>query len=118
MLLVHTLQGVDGRVEEGPGRGRITVIGPVADPPGVWQREVGANGRDPVGAATWVYVKKKSKSFFSFRFSCTQIIDVQNLSGSSWSPPFSPPHTLIGKLFPNGLGFCRAQLSLSGPPNE
>lgn len=58
VLLVHTVQGVDGRMEEGPGWGRITVIGLVADPPGFWQREVGADRRDPVGAAACVYKKK------------------------------------------------------------
>lgn len=84
MLLVHTVQGVDRRVEEGPGRGRIAVIGLVADPPGAWQREVGAHGRDAVGAASCVENMLGIKS--------TQIICVQKSSseqlglGSTISP--------------------------------
>lgn len=76
MLLVHTVQGVDRRVEEGPGRGRIAVIGLVADPPGARQRQVGAHGRDPVGAASCVEKTLGVESSLSR----PQIIHVQNLS--------------------------------------
>lgn len=99
MLAVHTLQGVDGRIEEGPGRGRITVIGPVADPPGVWQREVSAHGRDPVGAATWVYIKKSKKVFSVSVFHAHKSLMCKILQGAVGLHRF-PQHTLHRQTVP------------------
>lgn len=116
MLLVHTVQGVDRRVEEGPGRGRIAVIGLVADPPGAWQREVGAHGRDAVGAASCV--EKSAWCQVNF-FLCPQIIYVQKSPseqlglGSTISPTthytqaFHLTTSMI-KPFSNVLGFNKS----------
>lgn len=91
MLLVHTVQGVDRRMKEGPGRGRIAVIGLVADPPGVRQREVGAHGWDPVAAASCVKIMLSVKSIFSMY---TNHLRAKSLSEQLVSDQaFLSPHT-------------------------
>lgn len=51
LLFIDAVKVVHRWVEESCSRGRVAVVGAVAHPLDAGEWEVGANGRDPVGAA-------------------------------------------------------------------